>query len=356
MRAMLAGSFAEAEQLAMAAFQSGNALGRSGTQGVFGVQLFHLRWQQGRLAEVEPLVRAVIAQSPDQPYLRGALALLLCETGRIEEARGEFDRLAAQSFADLPRNPVHLAVASTLADACAGVGDERRAALLYELLRPADGRALMVQPTVACMGPAARCLGRLAATMANSAATDDAYWHRARRHFEDAIGLAERMNAGPYVARSQIDYTGAILDRLTRARAAGRMPARHAGPVPREEAVVLLQRGLEQARALGMAGLEQRATRLLDELERLAPVAEPPATARQRNPAGLTPRELDVLRLLAAGKANNEIAEALTLSVYTVVRHVFNIYGKIGVRRRAEATAYALRTGLDEPAGEVADG
>lgn len=53
-----------------------------------------------------------------------------------------------------------------------------------------------------------------------------------------------------------------------------------------------------------------------------------------------------MLRLLAQGKANSEIADELVLSVYTVVRHVFNIYGKIGVRRRSEATAYALRHDL----------
>jgi DNA-binding CsgD family transcriptional regulator/pimeloyl-ACP methyl ester carboxylesterase len=62
--------------------------------------------------------------------------------------------------------------------------------------------------------------------------------------------------------------------------------------------------------------------------------------------AGLTPRELEVLRLIGRGLSNQEIAEELVLSVRTVERHITNLYGKIGARRKAEATAYALRNGL----------
>jgi len=57
---------------------------------------------------------------------------------------------------------------------------------------------------------------------------------------------------------------------------------------------------------------------------------------------GLTGRELEVLRLVAGGSTNNEIADDLVLSVRTVERHIGNIYAKIGARGRADATAYAL--------------
>jgi DNA-binding NarL/FixJ family response regulator len=53
-----------------------------------------------------------------------------------------------------------------------------------------------------------------------------------------------------------------------------------------------------------------------------------------------------VLRLLAGGKTNGEIAEELYVSVRTVERHVANIYAKIGARGRANATAYALSLNL----------
>jgi DNA-binding CsgD family transcriptional regulator/pimeloyl-ACP methyl ester carboxylesterase len=59
--------------------------------------------------------------------------------------------------------------------------------------------------------------------------------------------------------------------------------------------------------------------------------------------SGLTPRELEVLRLIAAGRTNREISNDLVLSIRTVARHVTNVYAKIGSRSRAEATAYAYR-------------
>ena len=60
----------------------------------------------------------------------------------------------------------------------------------------------------------------------------------------------------------------------------------------------------------------------------------------------LSPREQEVLTLLACGQANAEIAAALGVSVHTVERHVANIFTKLGVRNRAEATAWAYRHGL----------
>ena len=64
------------------------------------------------------------------------------------------------------------------------------------------------------------------------------------------------------------------------------------------------------------------------------------------NPRGLTPREVDVLRLIAAGRTNNDIAAELVISLPTVERHITHLYGKIAARGRADATAYALRRGL----------
>jgi DNA-binding NarL/FixJ family response regulator len=61
---------------------------------------------------------------------------------------------------------------------------------------------------------------------------------------------------------------------------------------------------------------------------------------------GLTPRELDVLRLIATGESNASIAADLGLSVHTVERHVANLYRKIDARGRADATAFAIRRGI----------
>lgn len=74
----------------------------------------------------------------------------------------------------------------------------------------------------------------------------------------------------------------------------------------------------------------------------------PPRVARSAaRGSGLpTPRELEVLRLLAQGETNAQIAGALGISVHTVERHLVNLYRKIDARGRADATAYAVRRGL----------
>ena len=61
---------------------------------------------------------------------------------------------------------------------------------------------------------------------------------------------------------------------------------------------------------------------------------------------GLTPRELEVLRLVAAGNTNRAIAEQLVLSEKTVARHVANIFTRLGISSRSAATAYAYEHGL----------
>jgi DNA-binding CsgD family transcriptional regulator len=62
--------------------------------------------------------------------------------------------------------------------------------------------------------------------------------------------------------------------------------------------------------------------------------------------AGLTSREVEVLRLVARGQSNKEIAAELVLSVRTVERHITNLYAKIDARGKADATAYAIHHGL----------
>jgi DNA-binding CsgD family transcriptional regulator len=67
---------------------------------------------------------------------------------------------------------------------------------------------------------------------------------------------------------------------------------------------------------------------------------------RREGPAGLTQREVEVLRLLARGLSNKEIAERLVISPKTVGNHVEHIYGKIGSSSRAAAGLFAMRHGL----------
>lgn len=84
------------------------------------------------------------------------------------------------------------------------------------------------------------------------------------------------------------------------------------------------------------------AARVLDEFARLG------RAGSERAPDGpeLTPRETDVLRHVAAGATNREVAAALVVSEHTVNFHMKNILHKLHLRNRAQAVAYAIRTGL----------
>jgi len=83
----------------------------------------------------------------------------------------------------------------------------------------------------------------------------------------------------------------------------------------------------------------QAATRLMSEIR--APQAA----------EAMTPRELEVLRLLARGKANKEIAAALAISERTTKSHVSHIMAKLGVQSRTQAALFAVQSGLLETLG-----
>ena len=72
----------------------------------------------------------------------------------------------------------------------------------------------------------------------------------------------------------------------------------------------------------------------------------PAGAPRLIAPDGLTPREVEVLKRVAAGMTNKAIAAELGVAVPTIERHLVNLYTKIGARGRADATAYAVSHGL----------
>jgi DNA-binding NarL/FixJ family response regulator len=103
---------------------------------------------------------------------------------------------------------------------------------------------------------------------------------------------------------------------------------------PADEAVLLLDEVRDICDPLGAVPVLSRVDALASRL-----TAEPLV---QRYPAGLTPREVDVLRLLPRGLSNAEIAAALFVSPRTVQTHLSNLYTKLGIAGRAEAIAFAL--------------
>ncbi|HET8759270.1 MAG TPA: LuxR C-terminal-related transcriptional regulator, partial [Solirubrobacteraceae bacterium] len=121
---------------------------------------------------------------------------------------------------------------------------------------------------------------------------------------------------------------------------------------PYEAARALAESERPDAVAAGLAELEQLGATPAAKLarERLralgAPVPRGPRRATRENPGGLTARELEVLRLLAQGLRNAEIADNLVISRKTADHHVSAILGKLGVRTRVEAATAANDLGL----------
>ena len=334
MRAVLDGRFGEADAQARLALTRGERVVGNAAVPVFQTQIMVLRLEQGRLDDLEPALTGEIAQHPEPTWLC-ALAFLYTGQGRMDEARRVFERLTADDFAALPRAYNWAVNLSTLAEVCAALEDTRRAAALYDLLAPYAGSTAMAIAGVLCRGAVTHYLGVLAATLRR--------WDAAVRHFEDALATHTRMGTRPYVARTQHACAAMLLARWNAERG-----TRNAEPDARwlEQARDLVQPALATARELGMAWLAGEAEALQARVVATLQAEPSTLTPDTAFPDGLTAREVEVLRLLTAGKTNKEIADELVLSDRTVGRHIENIYTKIGARRRADAAAYALRHGF----------
>jgi DNA-binding CsgD family transcriptional regulator len=162
-----------------------------------------------------------------------------------------------------------------------------------------------------------RLLGLLAQTMGDL--------DRAEGHFIKALEFCCRAHYQPELAWSALDYSKLLLRR-------NELSAQ-------TKAASLLEMAKDIAIQLQMLALEEQVRCLQPQTRSLTD----PSPAY---PDGLTHREVEVLRLIALGKSNREIAEQLYISSHTVIRHVSNILGKTGVANRAEAASYALRHDL----------
>jgi DNA-binding CsgD family transcriptional regulator len=275
--------------------------------GVYGIQMFSVRREQGRLAELAPVVRILAAESgPEGPWRPGLVALL-AELGMADEARAELGRLRP---ADLEafRRSLWIASLTYLADAAAALGDEATAAILYPELSPQAGSNVMIGHGVAFYGAADRYLGMLAATLGEP--------RLAESHFEAALDLNRKMGARTWIAHTAYEYGRLLVAGNERARAA---------PLLAEAAML--------ADDIGLAALSTR----LGTLEQ---------DSSPTLPDELSPREAQVLALVSRGLSNREIGRTLTISEHTAANHVRSILRKTGCANRTEAASYAHRHGL----------
>jgi DNA-binding CsgD family transcriptional regulator len=310
--ALCLGRLAEAESAAQRSHEWSRLLTGRDASGIHGIQMFSIRREQGRLGELAPVIRLLAGGERPSNAWRPALAALLAELGLDDEARRELALVRREGF-DALRASLWVASLTYLADACAAVGDEELAALVYPELAPLAGGNLVIGHGVACYGAADRYLGLLAGTLGDH--------DRAVEHFEQALSVNRGMGATTWVAHTLYAH-----GRTLRMRGRGDDAAR---------ASALLSEAATLAERVGMPTLLARARALGARIER----ARTP-------PDDLSWREVDILRLVAVGRSNREIGQELSISGHTVANHVRSILRKTGAANRTEAAGYAYRHAL----------
>jgi hypothetical protein len=126
MNAILHGDFTEAERLADEALELAQGVHNEVATGIYGVQMFTIRREQGRLAEVAPLLRRFLDENPQEAVWRPGLALIASDLGFKDAARRAFEDMAAAEFV-LPIDAKRNVTLSYLAEVCTRLGNADRA-------------------------------------------------------------------------------------------------------------------------------------------------------------------------------------------------------------------------------------
>ena len=303
---LAAGRLERARQVSEALLEIGAAveLDKSvGPDGQYGVQQFMLRRESGQLEAV----RGLLADDEDfgERWVPGLLALYT-ELGMPDAARRALWWLLEPAASESAPG-TRAGVLTILADAAVALGDQEAARLVRAELAPYAGLNIMFGSLVTAMGSADRYLGSLDALLGRGD------WEA---EFARAEALDRRMGAHLHVAHT---LTAHALAHVTTGRDGCDVGALAA-----------------EARRIATSIGSHRVVRTLDLVE----------GARTRRVDGLTEREVEVLRLVAQGLSNREVAQALVISENTAANHVRSILLKTGCENRTRAARYATAEGL----------
>lgn len=297
--AFLRGDFDEAEHWAGETLKQSDTFGDAMTEGPHGVQMFMVRRERGMLGRFRPFLDGREAFAGR--WVPGLLALyteLGVELGMRRALQHLMNRdLGAHT--DEAQWPMELVF---MVEGALALQDREAVRTLRPLLAEYDGMNLVCGTLIATFGSTERFSARLAALLGDHAA--------AERDFAAALDMDRRM-------RSVVHTAETLAHHALFAATVGRPDvARH-----------LAQQARDLAEPIG-----QR--RVLHALE---------ALGRPAGPDGLTDRELEVLRLLAAGLSNQEIGVRLHISGNTAANHIRSILLKTGASNRTQAAMYAAQ-------------
>ena len=235
MLAILDGNFAAAENFAKEGLKLGRLTLGDRVEGVYGIQMFSIRREQGRLAEVAPVVKRLIDEKPDEKAWLPGFALIAADLGFEEPARRRLRELAEAGF-EMPFDAKRSTSLSYIAEVAVLLGDDDAAARLYELMSAYRHMTITAGIVTVCYGAASRYLGMLATTLGE--------FDKAEAHFEHALEMNERIRARPWLAHTKAEY--ALL--LRRRGATG----------DRERAEILANEAWRTAAELDMVALKRR--------------------------------------------------------------------------------------------------
>ena len=231
--------------------------------------------------------------------------------GHGDARRGASSRGSPPRASTASATSLWLATLAYLTDACAALGDEAMAAIVYPELEPLAGTNVMIGHLVACYGAADRYLGMLAATLGEP--------ELAEEHFERAMEQNRRMGASTWVAHTAYEYGRFLLGR---------------GRGDRDRAEALLGEAAALAERIGMEGL----------------LGEDPR-ARRRRRRRRPPRRALPARGADPGAGRRGAQQPrdrreLSISEHTAANHIRSILRKTDCANRTEAASFAHRHGL----------
>lgn len=331
--AFLNGDFAAAVRVAEDLLELGRSFGPDDTEGTYGLQMFMIRRETGALEPVRPLLSAIRQSSGT--WEPGLLALYT-ELGLAQETRDLLwqllDRTDETAAWQAPWAQ-WTAVLVFLVEAALALRDVSAGQRLRPLLAPYSGQQLVAGQFVAVFGPADAYLAALDSLLGDRDSAD--------RLFAAALAQATRFGAQIHRA-STLTAWAAHLSAYADAET-------HA-PETRATRTRITEMRAE-ARRIAVSTGQARLLRLLDQADTHAGGADERGSKDGPDAAGLTPREIVVLRLLTAGSSNREIASSLKISESTAANHVRSILLKTGTVNRTQVAMLAVSRGwISDPA------
>lgn len=317
-RHFVAGEFTAAERTCAGLMEMGESFGTDDTEGSYGVQTYMVRREAGRLDQVRGLVTG--DELPTDHWAPGLLALYT-ELGMTGPASRLLGWLVDQQLPRYERTAQWPGVLAFLVEAALALEDATAARRLRGPLLEYAGLNLVAGQFVAVFGSADRYLGAVDSLLGTGTPEE---W------FAAALEMDTRMAAPVHEALTLAAY------------------ARHVqrGQPDAPRVAELVDRARRLAEPVGhLRVLRQLAslTGAVADVGTGAAAGGGPGGGRRD---GLTARETEVLRLLAEGLSNREIAGRLVISENTAANHVRSILAKTGSDNRTQAAMYAAAAGL----------